>query len=172
MFWNVPEYITLGSVAGVNRYARWLVVTFAGVVGTIGAGLLCFLPHSNKGGLLLGMYLINVLPGATIIIFQWLSCNVAGHTKRAYISAAANAAFAIGNIIGPETFRAKEAPGFRSAKLTLVIAWALLVVISPLAGGYYALKNRSRGRRAEEVTDKQAYAGLTDKENVTFRYHL
>ncbi|KAL2276307.1 hypothetical protein FJTKL_00992 [Diaporthe vaccinii] len=51
---------------------RWLVVTFAGVVGTIGAGLLCFLPHSNKGGLLAGMYLINVLPGATIIVFQWL----------------------------------------------------------------------------------------------------
>jgi len=118
------------------------------------------------------MYLINVLPGATIIVFQWLSCNVAGHTKRAYISAAANAAFAVGNIVGPETFRANEAPGFRSAKLTLVIAWALLVAFSPLAGAYYAMKNRSRERRAGEVTDKQAYAGLTDKENKTFRYHL
>ncbi|KKY33893.1 putative mfs [Diaporthe ampelina] len=164
---------TMCNASFVRYYRhRWLVVTFAGVVGTIGAGLLCFLPHSNKGGLLLGMYLINVLPGATIIVFQWLSCNVAGHTKRAYVSAAANAAFAVGNIVGPETFRAKEAPDFRSAKLTLVIAWALLVALTPLAGGYYALKNRSRKRRADEVTDKQAYAGLTDKENLTFQYHL
>lgn len=171
---GVVNIIATMSNAWFVRYYghRWVVVTFAGVVGTIGAGLLCFLPHSNKGGLLVGMYLINVLPGATIIVFQWLSCNVAGHTKRAYISAAANAAFAVGNIVGPETFRAKEAPGFRSAKLTLVIAWALLVAFSPLAGGYYALKNRSREKRAGEVTDKQAYAGLTDKENQTFRYHL
>lgn len=167
---------TLSNATFVRYYGRrWLVVTIDAVIGTIGAGLLCFLPHSNKGGLLLGVYLINVLPGATIIVFQWLSCNVAGHTKRAYASAAANAAFAIGNIIGPETFRANEAPGFRSAKLTLVIAWALLVAISPLAGGYYALKNRSRERKVDhvdEVSDKQAYAGLTDKENLAFRYHL
>lgn len=164
---------TMCNATFVRYYGnRWLVVTFAGAVGTVGAGLLCFLPHSNKAGLLVGMYLINVLPGATIIVFQWLSCNVAGHTKRAYISAAANAAFAVGNIIGPETFRANEAPGFRSAKLTLVIAWALLVAFSPLAGAYYALKNKSRERGAEEVTDKQAYAGLTDKENKSFRYHL
>jgi hypothetical protein len=208
---NIIATICLASF--VRYYGnRWLVVTFAGAVGTVGAGLLCFLPLSNKAGLLVGIYLINVIPGVTIIVFQWLSCNVAGHTKRAYVSAAANAAFAVGSkyhddcprsppanthlscfwniflefntpssvarltshldIIGPETFRANEAPGFRSAKLTLVIAWALLVAFSPLAGVYYALRNRSRERVAEDITDTQAYAGLTDKENKTFRYQL
>lgn len=156
---------------------RWLVNACAGVVGTLGACLLCFLPHASKGGLLLGMYLINVMPGATNITFQWLACNVAGNTKRTYATAGMNAAFAIGNIIGPQTFQAKDAPEFKHAKFTLVVTWSCTVVVALMTFGYYSLMNRSRDRKAllvegEEVADAQAYAGLTDKQNKSFRYHL
>lgn len=172
---------------------RYLVIFTASMIGTLGAALLCFLPHStnttttnnNKAGLLAALYLINAVPGAGTIYFQWLSCNVAGHTKRAYATAMMNAAFSIGNIIGPETFRAQDAPEFRPAKLTLVVCWALAGAVSLVTGWYYAMRNRAREKKKnegeghvehegeeEEVKDTQAYAGLTDKQNKAFRYHL
>lgn len=140
------------------------------------AALLSFLPNTNRPGLLAGMYLINVLPGASNIAFQWLTCNTAGHTKRTYATAGMNAAFAIGNIIGPLTFRAKDAPQFKPAKLTLVIMWAVSILASALCAFYYSWMNKSRAVRGETVEDEvevtKAYAGLTDKENKSFVYHL
>ncbi|KAI1841062.1 hypothetical protein JX266_012720 [Neoarthrinium moseri] len=155
---------------------RWLVNAGAGVVGVTAAALMCFLPNSNRSGLLAGLYLINVLPGATTIAFQWLTCNTAGHTKRTYATAGLNAAFAIGNIIGPLTFRAQDAPNFRPAKLALVILWSISVAVAVLCRFYYVAMNQRRDTLAEAEGEKvaidKAYAGLTDKENLSFRYHL
>lgn len=169
---------TLTYAFYVRYYGRRYLVIFVGsMIGTLGACLLSYLPHTNKAGLLVAMYLINALPGVTNIVSQWLSCNVAGHTKRAYATAMVNAAFSIGNIIGPETFRAQDAPEYRPAKLTLVVCWALAGVVSLGTGAYYTLMNKSRTKgvvhvEGEEVEDAQAYAGLTDKQNKAFRYHL
>ncbi|KAF3013722.1 hypothetical protein E8E14_005767 [Neopestalotiopsis sp. 37M] len=166
------------SAAAIVRYrgGRWLINVGAGTVATMAAALLSFLPNTNRPGLLAGMYLINVLPGASNIAFQWLTCNTAGHTKRTYATAGMNAAFAIGNIIGPLTFRAKDAPQFKPAKLTLVIMWAVSILAAAGCAAYYHWMNKSRARTAEVVEDEveasKAYAGLTDKENKSFVYHL
>jgi MFS family permease len=179
---NIPtgavNIIATLSYAAIVRYhgKRWLINVGAGVVATMAAALLSFLPNSNRPGLLAGMYLINVLPGASNVAFQWLTCNTAGHTKRTYATAGMNAAFAIGNIIGPLTFRAQDAPQFKPAKLTLVIMWATSILASVLCFVYYSWMNKSRTRNAldsdDEVQTSKAYAGLTDKENKDFRYHL
>lgn len=59
---------------------RWVVVSFAGIISTVGAALLFGLTAfgDNRRALLAGIYLINFMPGATIIVTYWLSCNVAG----------------------------------------------------------------------------------------------
>lgn len=156
---------------------RYLVVFTATIIGILGASLLSFLPVDNKAGLLAALYLINAFPGCGNIVYQWISCNVGGHTKRAYAMAMMNAAYSIGNIIGPETFRAQDAPQYKPAKLSLVVCWAVAAMVALGTGGYYNYMNKSRSREVvlvegEEVDDKQAYAGLTDKQNKTFRYHL
>jgi hypothetical protein len=57
-------------------------------------------------------------------------CNTAGHTKRTYATAGVGAAFAIGNIIGPLTFRAQDAPGYKPAKETLISTWAVSIAVA------------------------------------------
>lgn len=101
------------------------------------------------------------------------------HTKRAYATAAINAAYALGAIIGPQTFRHQAVPGYRSAKLTLIIVMAVTIVLAPLAAGYFWYMNRNRDRQCEgsrvhenDVDDATAYAGLTDKQNKAFNYRL
>lgn len=91
--------------------------------------------------------------------------------------AALNAAYALGAIIGPQTFRHQVVPGYRSAKLTLVITMAVTVALAPLAAGYFWYMNRKRDRKYQRsqydedvLDDSTAYGGLTDKKNKSFRY--
>lgn len=70
-------------------------------------------------------------------------------------------------------------PGYRSAKLTLVIVMAVTVALAPLTAAYFWYMNRNRSRKYEgsrvhedDLDDATAYAGLTDKQNKTFRYRL
>lgn len=90
-----------------------------------------------------------------------------------------NAAYALGAIIGPQTFRHQAVPGYRSAKMTLVITMAVTVVLAPLTAGYFWYMNRKRdrkygGSRVQEgdLDAATAYAGLTDKQNKMVRYRL
>lgn len=136
---------------------------------------MAFLPPSNRPGLLSGIYLVNAITGVQPLSFQWIMCNTAGHTKRAFVSAAMNAAFAVGNIIGPQTFRSGDAPGFRPAKVALVVCWVVSAALAWTLVIYCVLVNRRRegkeqGQGDGEVEERKAFAGLTDKQNLGFRY--
>ena len=177
---GVVNIITTLAYAFYVRYggSRWSVTLAGSLLALIGACLLSFIPHSNKSGLLAGLYLVNVMPGISNITFQWLTCNTAGHTKRAFATAWMNAAFAIANIIGPETFKAHDAPLYKPAKLTLVIMWSVGVVLAMTLAAYYAFANKARDKIAQAARDeddnavdeKQGFSGLTDVQNKTFRY--
>lgn len=128
-------------------------------------------------GSLAGIYLANALVGATPTDYQWLTNNTAGHTKRAFAVAMMNAAFAVGNIIGPQTFRASEAPAYQSAKISLVCTWSVSGVLGVTLFAYYLWSNRQRDKQhataikeGDEISEMQAFAGLTDKQNRAFRY--
>ncbi len=120
------------------------------------------------------MYLANFIIGATPLDYQWITNNTAGHTKRALVTAMMNASFALGNIIGPQTFRAKDAPTFKPARISLVCTWASSIAIALILVTYYVFENRRReklyGPPPEEISEAQGFAGLTDKENTDFRY--
>ena len=119
-----------------------------------------------------------MIVGATPIDYQWITSNTAGHTKRAFVTAAMNAAMATGNIIGPQTFRAKDAPEYEPAKISLVGCWSASGLLAIILFMYYLLVNKWRdGRTMEPSTDPddmsetKAFAGLTDKQNPEFRYN-
>ncbi|KAF2173609.1 hypothetical protein M409DRAFT_61947 [Zasmidium cellare ATCC 36951] len=163
-----------------SRYLshRWLFTTLLTLPSILGASLLAFLPStSSRAALLAGIYLVNFITGVQPVDFQWLMCNTAGHTKRAFASAALNAAFAVGNIVGPQTFRESERPVFRTAKVALVCCWCVSVGVAWVLVGYYVVVNRRRdgkggsdGDGEVEVEERKAFAGLTDKQNLSFRY--
>jgi magnesium-transporting ATPase (P-type) len=155
---------------------RWAWISFASLVSITGACLLAFLPHSNRWGLLASIYLVNAISGATPLVMQWLMGNTAGHTKRAFASAAMSAAFALGSIIAPQTFRAADAPDYQPAKVASLVLWVVAVVLTILLMVYCRTANAMRDRRSMESVALRANqtdtdcAGLTDKQNPNFRY--
>ena len=153
-----------------NRWA-WLVLCC--VPGIIGGGLMSF--AKGKAPQLAGVYLINAITATLAILYQWTASNVAGHTKRVISMSLVAASFSIGSIIGPQTFQAKEAPNYTSAKITVLATQSAGALLACVLFLYYVWANKRKN--AEPVEDtldghkmEYLYGDQTDKQNKTFRY--
>ena len=184
---NMPSGVvsivsTLAVGIGIRKAEnRWAWVFGCSIPGIIGGGLMSFLPSSNKAGCLIGIYLVNAIVAPLPVIYHWTAANCAGYTKRAFCSALVAGSFSIGNIIGPQTFQARDAPQYHPAKIAVLATQAAAGVLAVVLFGYYVWENKRRDARdaAEptEVVDTssedhkvEAWSGLTDKENRSFRY--
>jgi len=84
--------------------------------------------------------------------------------------------FAIGNIISPQTFQARDAPEYRPAKITVMATQAGSAVTVFALFVYYVWQNRKRGLLAtkgeseDRFMDPLVWANMTDRENPRFRY--
>lgn len=166
---------SLLGAAFVTYYGhRWLILALMTIAAIVGAGLMTWAPSHDRSALLAGIYLANFSVATTPILFGWMSVNVAGNTKRSVAMTALNAAFAIGNIIGPQTFQARNAPDYKPAKLAMFsfqCAFLAMVCVLSLLNKF---ENKRRDRETiedeQDVSESKAFAGLTDKENRNFRY--
>lgn len=177
----VSIFATLMVGFGVRKLAsghRWAWIVACCLPGILGGALMSFLPsskfHANKAGLLAGVYLINFVVATLIVIYQWTASNVAGHTKRVVCMAAISGAFSVGNIIGPQTFQAKDAPQFIPAKIAVLATQAAGAAVTCVLFLYYKYANKQKERKDMAFNDigvdKSRWDNLTDKENVKFRY--
>lgn len=82
------------------------------------------------------------------------------------------AAFAIANIIGPQTFQAHDAPQYIPAKITILVVAALAAVSALYLRVLLGVRNK---KRDQGVVDSQVFedsmrTDMTDNENKQFRY--
>ncbi|KAJ5747294.1 uncharacterized protein N7511_008990 [Penicillium nucicola] len=171
----VSIFFTLLVGFGIRQTShRWAWNVLCTIPGIIGGGLLSFLPKTNKAGVLIGIYLVNAIVATLPILYQWTMANCAGHTKRAFASALVAGSFSVGNIIGPQTFQAHDAPEYRPAKISVLATQAAAAVLSVVLFLYYKWSNRRKdetmGQVDETLIDETKWAGLTDKQNPSFRY--
>lgn len=90
-------------------------MTVANVLCIIGAAMLVTLPTSNKWGRLVGLWLCYFQGLGFSMSLTIVSSNVAGYTKKQLTGAALFTGYCVGNIIGPQTFKSSEKPGYKSA---------------------------------------------------------
>ncbi|CAM6109359.1 unnamed protein product [Calypogeia fissa] len=166
------------GVQFINKGHRWIWLVACCLCGILGGGLMSFAPSSNQAALLAGIYLVNAITATLIILYQWTMANVAGRTKRAVASALIAGSFSVGNIIGPQTFRAKDAPQYRPAKIIVLATQAGGAVVTVVLFAYYVWANRRKERRQRKLgiegvqidALEDTWGNLTDNENVEFRY--
>ncbi|KAJ5356383.1 Major facilitator superfamily domain general substrate transporter [Penicillium concentricum] len=171
----ISIFFTLLVGFGIRKTSnRWAWNVLCTIPGIIGAALLSFLPKTNKAGVLIGIYFVNAIVATLPILYQWTMANCAGHTKRAFASALVAGSFSVGNIIGPQTFQARDAPEYKPAKIAVLATQAAAAVLSVVLFAYYKWENRRRdqtkGSVDENMVDETKWAGLTDRENPSFRY--
>ncbi|MCJ1304697.1 hypothetical protein MMC08_007510 [Hypocenomyce scalaris] len=184
---NMPSGIvsiiaTYGSTYAVLRgHERWLVIVLFLVPTIIGAGLMSFAPTHNQGAKLTGIFLYNCVDVAMVLVFSWLGANTAGYSKKVAANAIVAVGYSVGNIIGPQTFQARDAPQYLPAKITIFVAAGASMVVAILLKLLYVYRNRTTVAewKAElhqaaaeqrldviEVGDER----LTDRTNPAFVY--
>jgi len=95
--------------------SRCITMTVANLLCIIGAAMLVALPASNKWGRLVALWLCYFQGLGFSISLTIVSSNVAGYTKKQLTGAALFTGYCVGNIIGPQTFKSSEKPGYHSA---------------------------------------------------------
>lgn len=106
-------------------------------------------------------------------ILQWTAANFGGATKRAFAAAIVSGSFSLGNIIGPQTFQARDAPDYRPAKIAVMGTQAGCAVVTLALYAYYRWENKRRGAKQQSedaFMAPEVWASMTDKENKQFRY--
>ncbi|KAI4751058.1 major facilitator superfamily transporter [Aureobasidium sp. EXF-3400] len=140
---------TLSTWAVVKQAPRWLSIVGLLIPALVGGALLSFEGIGRPAGSVAGIYLVNFadlkeIVAPLAIIYNWVGANYNGHTQRVTASAIVSAAFGIANIIGPQTYQAKDAPGYLPAKITLLIVIASAVPITLALRVLYGHRNRTR----------------------------
>ncbi|KAM6525823.1 hypothetical protein FALCPG4_011358 [Fusarium falciforme] len=161
----------LSTFAILYRFPRWLGLCLLMIPTLIGAGLMSFYPDSQAGSLA-GIYLINFDVAPLALIYALVGANIQGYTKKVTTNAIIAIGFSIANIIGPQTFQARDAPGYIPAKVTVFCVCGGSVVVSILTRILYGVRNRKVmvARDSGEVVQEQAPELLTDRNNPDFFY--
>ncbi|KUJ09426.1 MFS general substrate transporter [Mollisia scopiformis] len=164
------------------KNTRCATMVFANCVCIIGAGLLVGLPSHNKWGRLVALWLCYFQGLGFSLSLTMVSSNVAGYTKKQLTGAVLFTGYCVGNIIGPQTFIAKEAPGYHSAYIAMLVGYSvkLLMVIVLYIYMYRVNKSRdaehaSQGELSEEEEREAIEKGMLDQtevDNKGFRYIL
>lgn len=133
---------------------------------------------SSRGARLAGYYSFYI---ATVVIggiCSIISSNVAGSTKKNIANTLFLVGYCVGNIIGPQTFRANQAPNYVGAKTAMLVSFCVGLCILFSLFLIYLRRNKIRDAQMAALGDKYVvpenieFADLTDFENPEFRYSL
>lgn len=172
---NMPSgvisiFATISSTFAILfNFPRWLGIVLLLVPTLIGACLLSFASDSQASALA-GIYLINFCVAPLALIYALVGSNTQGYTKKIVTNAVVQVGFSIANIIGPQTFQSKEAPGYISAKITILAVNAAAMVVALLLRLIYGWRNSKREKAGSMGHDGVNGEDLTDLTNARFRY--
>jgi len=175
---GVVEIVTLivGGYLGDRFHNRILVASFGLLTSILGMALIVGLPLGNNNGRLAGYYLTQASPMPFVAFLSLISSNIAGYTKKTTVAAMYLIGYCVGNIIGPQTFRPKDAPRYVPAEITIIVCWVVCLGIMAFIYIWYRMQNAKKERLRSDPhyvkLENQEWLDLTDRENPEFVYTL
>lgn len=131
-------------------------------------------PHENIGGSLASLYIVFMYWAPYMTFGQLIMyANVGGASKKVTTFSIAYLGYCVGNLIGPQAFRAKEAPGYTTAYTVMMSGYCVSLGLMSLYGWLCWRDNRTKEVdeaqwRSEleggEVDLVEEWRDLTDKE--------
>ncbi|KAH0155199.1 putative MFS allantoate transporter, partial [Aureobasidium melanogenum] len=160
-----------------DKFGNRLLIATSGLwISILGMLLIVCLPLHNNIGRLFGYYLTQASPTCFVALLSLISTNVAGWTKKTTVAALYLIGYCAGNIIGPQTFRPKDAPRYVPAEIVIIVCWALCIL--DILFIYWYCKRQNKKRAAIRASpsyvklENQEWLDLTDRENPEFVYTL
>jgi MFS family permease len=159
---------------------RCLTMTVANLICIVGAALLVSLPAHAKWGRLIGLWLCYFQGLGFSMSLTIVSSNIAGTTKKQLTGAALFTGYCVGNIIGPQTFRDSEKPGYKSAYVAMLVGYSVKLAAVLVLYAYMWSENKKRDRESAGLTREEeereaverGMHDVTEIDNKGFRYIL
>ncbi|KAF5246459.1 hypothetical protein FANTH_6831 [Fusarium anthophilum] len=176
---TISSYLCNGGVFLCAKYmpkkqCRTAWVLLGIIVGLISAVFLYTLPTKDFNNRLAALYMSYFYFGPYVVALGINSANTAGHTKKVTVNALIFVAYCVSNIIGPQFFKAAQAPLYPLGMGAILCSYGLAMVIIILYGLYCWWENRRRDAVDNEsdtaVHTDTDFRDLTDKQNIHFRY--
>ncbi|OQE21403.1 hypothetical protein PENFLA_c014G09232 [Penicillium flavigenum] len=155
---------------------RCLVTMLASCVPIIGAILVYSLPRTNLGGQMVGIYLLYTYFGPYVVGISMAQANTAGNTKKTVQYSILYIGYAVGNLIGPQTFRANQAPAYTGGFVAMLACYCVCVLLMAV---YWAIAHNLNRRATVGVDPEEdradgdlmdAFADKTDFQQKAFKY--
>lgn len=179
---GVLQIITMITAAWIDRrYKQTILAMVAAVVPTIaGTIVLITVPFhpSKKVGLLLAYYVMISFWACSGLALSLVTRNVAGQTKKGVVIASNFVFWATGNSIGPQVFRAQDAPRYFLALAIILSCFVALEIVLLLLRTYYIWQNKSRdakiasGEAVADTAHTHAFEDITDKVGYCCTFQL
>lgn len=165
--------LIFSTIAAKWKDRRCLVVMLAALVPIVGTVVVSTLPRNNLGGQMVGLYLLYTYFGPYVVGISLGQANTAGHTKKSVVFSVFYIGYAVGNLLGPQTFRAEQAPEYVGGTIAMIVCYCVAIVLAILYWVYAAWQNRKRAKDELPDQDKDTMEGFrdeTDFEQKEFKY--
>lgn len=162
--------IVLSYIAATTRRYRTLVVAIAVLLPLVGAIICYTLPRTNLAGQLIGLYILYTYWAPYVTLVSIYQANIAGHTKKVFLFAWFYVSWATGNIIGPQTFLAYQAPAYTGGTIAMIVCYVVAIFCILIYGLLCHRSNQSRAGEISENRGDMDWLDLTDKQNTSFKY--
>jgi predicted MFS family arabinose efflux permease len=157
---------------------RTLPAIIAILVPMIGGIMMITIPLEAKGALLVGYYFISAAGASWGLVMVMISNNALGYTKKATVNGLQILAYGAGNWIGPQTFRASDAPDYKKGKTLVAIMYGCAAGTLILIRILNLVENKRRDKKQAEVEGTPEgdhelgteFLDLTDFQQPRFRY--
>ncbi|KAH6890644.1 major facilitator superfamily domain-containing protein [Thelonectria olida] len=180
---TMPFGVLATSGAWVFSYiaSRWenrrtIVASIALLLPLMGTALVYGIPRSNIAGQMVGLYFMYFYWPPYIVCVSLPQANTAGQTKKAVTFALVTIGYSVGNLIGPQTFRANQAPKYTGGVVAMLCCYCVCMLFCGLYLVVTVWENRRRNRlygkpEQVQVGTVEGLGDLTDKQQEQdFRY--
>ncbi|KPI43104.1 putative transporter [Cyphellophora attinorum] len=170
----VGTVLALFIAKKTNRTIAGIWTLILAIIGTV---MMLAIPARYNEARYGGYILLLQFPICVLFIITFMTGGVAGSTKKFAFGAAYQLGYAVGNLIGPQTFRGSDAPDYPIAKYTMLAFLVLTAILLSSYGGLHYIWNKRRDARArvegeETHMENEEFADLTDFNIKSFRYPL
>ncbi|KAI1424669.1 putative MFS allantoate transporter [Xylaria sp. FL1777] len=160
----------------VNRRCMFILIFL--VPNIAGAFGLRYIGTERQAGRLIAYYLTGPYNAAFVMILSLQTANTSGHTKKVVTNAVLFLGYCTGNIVGPFFYLTSQAPYYELGIWSMIVSHLLEVLIIII---FWLLLSRENHRRDKiqalmegglegRDLDTTAFADMTDRENLNFRY--
>ncbi|KAF2141017.1 uncharacterized protein K452DRAFT_251900 [Aplosporella prunicola CBS 121167] len=153
----------LFSYAGAKlANCRCLATIIACIIPIIGTVIVYTLPRNNIGGQMVGVYLLYTYFGPYISAIGLAQANTAGSTKKIVVFAILYIGYAVGSLIGPQTFRSNQAPAYTGGVVAMIICYCICIGLICAYWAICVVQNKRRSSLVVQV-DVDGTGSLLDR---------